>query len=276
MSNSLLRLIFPLTGEGCPCSESVEQQPSINVPVKRLRPFTKELPNETKLCFIMTSGKTEEEIIFHQRRLLFQAGITAAAFGKKVTIIMPKPWNEVPFPPDDVSGVHRMPKWDKEIFSLFTFVYPKSQGELFEYVWALGGLEKGSVTIPDLVLVENVEQFFSSGSTFTKMAKAMKRFFSALKYLSNVIGDQKPFNVIVTAGRKELFPNLKSLYTTVDEIWETARVSEDDKFSLTFIGRKSPFRYKLIFSFDRQNKGLYFRSLLKESKYDDAPLSPIF
>ena len=81
--------------------------------------------------------------------------------------------------------------------------------------------------------------------------------------------------MLVTAGRKEYFPKIKKYYSMVDEIWETARISEDDEFTLTLVGQKSPFRYVLIFLVNLDNKAIYFRSLLKESKSADEPLSPI-
>ena len=277
MSNSVLSLAFPLSGEVCLHSDpDMQQQPFVNVkiPLHRKRLFTKELKNKPKFGLILTSGKTEDEIIYHQRRLLFQAGITAAASGKKVLCITPKPWKEVPFPANGC-GVHRMPKWNEDILSQFTFIYPTDCFELLKYVAAVGGLEKGCDEIPDVLLVENLEQFFSPGPTYTKMVKEMKRFLAQLKYLSNVIADWKPFDVLVTAGRKEYFPKIKKYYSMVDEIWETARISEDDEFTLTLVGQKSPFRYVLIFLVNLDNKAIYFRSLLKESKSADEPLSPI-
>lgn len=142
---------------------------------------------------------------------------------------------------------------------------------------ALGGLEQGSDDIPDMVLVENVEQFFSRGtSSFSNILKGMKSLFALLKYLSNVIGERKTFDILVTAGRKELFPDLKSFYnSSVDEIWETARET-DDEYSLTLIGGKYPLTLKLIFSYLSESKGIYFKSLSSNSKDDEEePLSPL-
>ena len=185
MSNSVLSLAFPLSGEVCLHSDpDMQQQPFVNVkiPLHRKRLFTKELKNKPKFGLILTSGKTEDEIIYHQRRLLFQAGITAAASGKKVLCITPKPWKEVPFPANGC-GVHRMPKWNEDILSQFTFIYPTDCFELLKYVAAVGGLEKGCDEIPDVLLVENLEQFFSHSPTYTKIVKEMKRFLAQLKYL---------------------------------------------------------------------------------------------
>jgi hypothetical protein len=87
MANSILSLIFPLSGEGCPFSSGADKIPNVNLPLPTKKLFSKNRKHESKFGMIVTSGRTQEDIVFHQRRLLFQACVTKAAAGKKVVIV---------------------------------------------------------------------------------------------------------------------------------------------------------------------------------------------
>jgi len=265
MSNSILSLVFPLSGEKCNFSRQRSlPQPPVSIPVQTQKLFSGS--KQTRVGLVVTSDPAAS---CHQRRLLFQAAITAAQSGKQTVIILPQPWNELPFGLDDDSGIHKMSKLTRENVERLTFIYPTNSEELFRYVSALGG----SSEKPDLLLIENVDQFFSS--TEIEEAKAasvtLAKFFAALNNLSNVIGSQKPFDALVSSSRKDVFTFSENYFLWIDEIWETACV--DENVSLFFVDDKSPFVYRLDFSHSPPTNQYFFQSISKESETDSS--SPV-
>jgi hypothetical protein len=47
----------------------------------------------------------------------------------------------------------------------------------------------------------------------------MQRLFSSLTYLLDVVTDKKPFDVIVSSGRKEVFFDIEKYLAWINEIW---------------------------------------------------------
>jgi len=72
-----------------------------------------------------------------------------------------------------------MPELTEENFSDFKFVFPNNLKELLLYISAVGGLRGGSASaaeIPDLLLLENVEQLCSA-SSHSKLVSNLRRIF---------------------------------------------------------------------------------------------------
>jgi hypothetical protein len=96
---------------------------------------------------------------------------------KKIYNIDPRPWTQSPFDLEGDGGVHRMPELTEENFSDFKFVFPNNLKELLLYISAVGGLRGGSAAeIPDLLLLENVEQLCSA-SSHSKLVSNLRRIF---------------------------------------------------------------------------------------------------
>ena len=279
MSNSILSLMFPLSGEKCKFSRKILNQKLLEtIPIQTRKLFSNS--KQTKFGLLVTS---DDAASCHQRRLLFQASITAASTTaasttaasttaaqteKKVLLILPQPWNELPFQIGDESGVHKMPKMSHEKARNLTFIYPKNFEELFQFVSALGGSKEK----PDLILIENVDGFISSnGTEDSSLSVNLSRLFAALDNLSTVIGAQKPFDILVTSSTKDVFNFSDNYFIWVDEIWETS--CDDENLSMTFVDEKSPFVYRLEFSHSSLTNRYFFESISKESERDSS--SPI-
>ena len=277
MSNSVMSLVFPLSGQDCLFSRGDEgqlQQPG-ELLLRKEKLFSKDRKSNSKIGLIVTSKHTKESVVYIQRRLLFQAGLTKASSGEKVVAILPKPWQKPPFGLNDDSGVHRMPKLVAENIANFKFVYPKNSRELLFYIAALGGFkaDESLAEIPDMVLIENVEQICES-SVFHKTVKTIRRLLTSLVSLSDHISDRKPFDVLITSAKKELFDDIGQYLFWVDEIWETGGVDDDDDVTLTSVDDKLPFHYCLNFKVSDKSNRIFFKSLVAEN--DDDPSSPVF
>lgn len=201
----------------------------------------------------------------------------------KVVAILSKPWKEPPFGLGDDSGVHRMPKLTSEAIANFKFIYPKNSRELLFYIAALGGLkaDNSSAEIPDLILIENVEQFFESASSMTTMI--LRRILTSLVYLCDVISNHKPIDIVITSARLETWTedvgDIGQYLYWLDEIWETSETYDDvgvsgSNMTLTSVDGKLPFHYRLNFKFLEKPNMIFVKSLIAES--DDEPSSPVF
>jgi hypothetical protein len=89
--------------------------------------------------------------------------------------------------------------------------------------------------------------------------------------LSTVIGGQKPFDLLISSSRKEVFTFSENYFLWVDEIWETACV--DENLSMLFVDDESPFVYRLDFSQSRSTNQYFFKSISKENERDSS--SPV-
>ena len=273
MANSILSLIFPLSGEDC---LYYSEKTNVNIQFRTKKMFSKARRNAARLGLVVTS---DPRVKGHQRRLLFQAAVTAAQSGKSVLIITPQPWDELPLDIKIEAGVHKMPKVTLEHLRSFKFVYPRNLNELFLYISALGGVHILK-EMPDLILLENVEDF-SGPSTLDEMedlledkerekvSQRLSTLFSFLDNLSNDVSDHKRFNVLVSSAKKESFGLIEKNYFWLDEIWETAtRVTAngEEDMELVLLGQDQTVELKLKFSFLKSTTQYFFKSLITESE----------
>jgi hypothetical protein len=265
MSNSVLSLVFPLAGQKCNVStrKLPQNQHPMSIPLQSRKLFSSS-SNQTKFGLIVTSDSAAS---CHQRPLLFQAAITAAQSGKQAVIILPQQWNDLPFGLNDDSGVHKMSKLTRQNVERITFIYPSNLEELFRYIFALGG----SSEKPDLLLIENVDEFISPTETEEAAKLTLAKLFAALNNLSTLIGGQKPFDLLISSSRKEIFSFSENYFMWVDEIWETACV--DENLSMLFVDDESPFVYRLDFSHSPSTNQYFFKSISKENERDSS--SPV-
>lgn len=273
MENSILNLIFPVSSEKCFDSRGSEKT-KLNIQFRTKKIFSKVRKNATRLGLLVTSNP---DVKVHHRRLLFQAAVTAAQSCKRVLIITPQPWDELPL--DSENGVHKMPKVTLEHFQSFNFVYPRNLNELFLYISALGGVNIVK-EMPDLILLENVEDLsdlsmsdemedLGEEKEKEKVSQRMSKLFSFLENLSTLVGDHKRFDVLVSSTKKYNSDLIEKNYFWLDEIWETATTTVangEEDMELFLLSNDQTVDLKLKFSFSSSSNQYLFKSLMIETE----------
>ena len=268
MANSILSLIFPMSGQDCIYSHEHSQETkkeAVTIPLSAKKLFSNATKFRKRIGLLIPSNF---DVRVQQRCLLFQAALTAASSGKAVVIVTSQRWTELPMNVDADNGVHLMSNMSVGIVQRLNFVYPKTASELFLYISALGR----SNEIPDLILFENVDNFFPTHERQPKeqcpVSKFLQKLFSSLVNLSNGLADKKLFDILITSSKRDNFLHPDHFYLWLDEIWEMAKVDHSNEYELDFVDEASPVAFKLKFAFESRNNQYFFESFSRESKSD--------
>jgi hypothetical protein len=258
MSNSVLSLMFPLSGEKCTNVGDVDTGPVL-IPLPSRKIFAPSHLCQSQFCTIYCSPVSRK----HLRSLIFQSYVSKANVGGTVIILTNKKWPEVPF---DVQkcGVHNMPKLELNMFERLSFVFPKTFHELFLFVSAIGSL--GPDDLPDLLILENIEELLSKnvddGEPENRMdlQGRLTKLFSMLANFSKEAFEKKMIRIIVTSSDKTLQSSFSKFNIWCDELWCLGE--EDNDQELVFRLCVNPCSgVQLRFSFDSNTKEYFLTSL---------------
>lgn len=217
----------------------------------------------------MTQGPT---LANHQRNLLFQAAVTAASRSQRSLIITAHQWASLPLDVNVENGVHKMPNVSAENIKYLSFVYPKNQNELSAYLAAMGGSKD---IWPDTIILENIEDFIFSGEAggqidSNKREAILQKLFSLLKNLSEVIGNEKPVNILVSSRKKEIFfagPAIEDFHLWAHEIWHLEAATENQGLKLELVTpEEGDLTYCLNFEYFATSNCYTFCSVTEEKQ----------
>lgn len=246
MSNSILSLIFPLSGEKCTNMEYMRTS-SVTLPLQTIKIFGPSQLRQSQLCTIVSKIVCKK----HVRSLIFQSFVSKAREGESVTILTCQKWTEIPFGVQK-SGVHNMPKLELTMFDRLTFVFPKNYHELFLYVSAVGAL--GAENLPDLLIIENVEDLLSKNVDESEHENRMDletrlmKLFSMLANFSKELLNKKMIRIIVTSSDKSLQSSFEKYNVWCDEVW--CLCEEDDEEMVLRLHATHNSGVQLRFSFE--------------------------
>jgi hypothetical protein len=161
-------------------------------------------------------------------------------------------------------------------FRSFKFVYPENLDELLLYISALGGISV-MTDIPDLILLENVDEFPASSlldetidlkEDKTTLWKGQSKLFSFLENLSATVSDHKPLDVLVSAAKMGNFSSIERNYLWLDEIWEVrVMAANNEDMDMVLVDKDSKLDLKLKFTFATSSNQYFFHSLSKEANF---------